>query len=96
MYSNEEEGYLLRSTNREEVAASIKSSFQEVRKAKTELYDYSNIRSTIDDPETVPLESVDLFVAPHMQQGRITNEYVIEKEIVTLVAFRMRSRKRKG
>lgn len=73
----------LRSRKREDVAAFIENYHQQLRRAYEESLDYSSIRKTIDDPETVPLESVDMFTAPHFQQGRIDNEYLLEGLIVT-------------
>jgi hypothetical protein len=49
-----------------------------MRNAKYDETDYARDKKVIDDPEMVPLESVDLFVTPHMQQGRIANEYMLE------------------
>ena len=95
MYSNPSNYNLLRSTNREEIAAYVASFYQEVKHAKYHGLDPNMIRKTIDDPEIVPLESVDLYTAPHFQQGRISNEYFIELEMVHLLAFRKRTQKKK-
>ena len=61
------------STNREDISAYIQSYYQNVRNARQDETDYAFNRSTIHDPQTVPLESVDMFTAPHFQQGRIDN-----------------------
>jgi hypothetical protein len=50
-----------KSANREELAALIQSFYQDVRTIKKTGYDYSINRQTIDDPEVMPLESVDMF-----------------------------------
>jgi hypothetical protein len=50
-----------KSASREELAGFIQSFYQDVRVIKKTGYDYSIDRKTIDDPEVVPLESVDLF-----------------------------------
>ena len=76
---------MLKSTNREEMSAYIQSFYQEARHLKASTIDYSSIRKTIDDPEVVPLESVDMFVTPHFQQGRISNEYLMQEAIVNLL-----------
>lgn len=56
-----EEVNVPKSANREELAAYIQSFYQDVRNIKKTGYDYSIDRKTIDDPETMPLESVDMF-----------------------------------
>lgn len=43
------------------MAAYIQSFYQDVRTIKKTGDDYSINRKTIDDPETMPLESVDMF-----------------------------------
>ena len=78
MYQNESEYNVLRSTNREDMAAYIQSFYNEIKQLKEDSLDPASIKSTIHDPEIVPLESVDMFVAPHWQQGRIINEYTLE------------------
>ena len=66
-----------------------------MRNAKYDETDYARDKKVIDDPEMVPLESVDLFVTPHMQQGRIANEYMLEHEIVLPVLCRMKISRRR-
>ena len=73
VYKNDAEFNMLRSTNREEVAAYIQNFYQDMKQMREDSLDYMSIKSTVHDPEIVPLESVDLFVTPHFQQGRISN-----------------------
>ncbi len=56
-----EEITLPKSANREDLAVFIQSFYQDVRVIKKTGYDYSIDRKTIDDPEVMPLESVDMF-----------------------------------
>lgn len=60
VYTSEEVN-VPKSANREDLAAYIQSFYQDVRVMKKTGYDYSINRQTIDDPETMPLESVDMF-----------------------------------
>jgi len=78
VYRNDTDENFLTSTSREDISATIQSYYQNLRNAKYDETDYARDKKVIDDPEMVPLESVDLFVTPHMQQGRIANEYMIE------------------
>ena len=91
MYYNKGEYNVLQSTNREDISAYIQSFMHEKKHLVEDSLDYSSIRSTIDDPETVPMHSVDLFVAPHMQQGRIVNEYMLDELIVRSTTLRTKS-----
>lgn len=50
-----------KSASREDLAAYIQSFYQDVRVIKKTGYDFSIDRKTIDDPEVVSLESVDMF-----------------------------------
>ena len=63
VYRNDSEETLPKSMNREELATFIQSSYQSVRELKTtgEGYDYTMNRKAVDDPEMVPLESLDLY-----------------------------------
>ena len=75
---------MLRSKNREDIAAFIQSYHQEIREAVANNLDSFHMKKkTIDDPEIVDMESVDMFTTPHFQQSRINNEYLIESLIVT-------------
>ena len=69
----------------------MQSYHQEIKQATADSLDYSSIRKTIDDPEMVPMESVDMFTAPHFQQGRISNEYLMETLIVADNRFRTKA-----
>jgi len=40
------------------------------------------------------MESVDMFTAPHIQQGRIANEYMIDFLVVSIMVFRMKTFRR--
>lgn len=83
------------SPKREDMAAYIQSYYQGLKEIKKENYDYSALRSTIDDPETVPLESVDMFTDPHFQQERINNQYALDSVVVHFCLLRMRLNARK-
>lgn len=62
-----------KSANREELAAYIQSYYQDVRVIKKTGYDFSIDRKTIDDPEVVPLESVDMFGKLGVTQSALTS-----------------------
>lgn len=81
----------MNSLRREDISAYIQSYYQNVRSAKYDETDYALNKAAIDDPEMVPLESVDMFVTPHFQQGRIVNEYLLEHEIVCIAIARMKT-----
>ncbi len=78
VYRNDTDENILTSTTREDISATIQSYYLNLRDAKYDETDYARDKKVIDDPEMVPLESVDMFVTPHMQQGRIANEYMLE------------------
>ena len=40
------------------------------------------------------MESVDMFTAPHIQQGRIANEYMIDFLVVSIMVFRIKTFRR--
>jgi hypothetical protein len=61
VYRNDEEYPLPKSINREELATLFQSIHEDMRTNKRTSYDYSMDRQTIDDPEIMPLESVDMF-----------------------------------
>lgn len=61
MYRNDSGEALPKSNNREELATFIQSHFQTMRELKHTGYDYSIDRKATDDPEMVPLQSVDLY-----------------------------------
>ena len=79
---------MLRSRKREDIAAFVENAFQEVKNERAESLCYTHDRKTIDDPEIVPIESLDMFTAPHFQQGRIANEYAMEDLIVVVMGYR--------